>query len=226
MFGLAQVDVAEEGQGFLRRHGEYLPYVLGRDLNVESLLAQAGTVALGAVGTPAEAVLHKLVLYLVSLGVDPFEEFVDAHYAFFISLYAMPVPDNVLFLFGQVAVGFEGPYAVAGCDVDEMLGEPSHLVSPPAGDGSVVDAAGLVGDHQVFADADYLSEAAADGAGAQRGVEAEEVVVWFAEGDSVEFEAGAEVLHLGSRYTLTDRFATLRPTIRFAHGPPSKPRVA
>ena len=190
---LAQVDVAEEGQGLLRRHGEYLPYVLGRDLNVESLLSQAASMALGAIGTPAETVLHELELYLVSLGMYPFEEFIDTHDALFISLDAMAVPDNILFLFGQVAVGFKGTDAIARCDVHQMLGEPSHLIASPTGNGAVVDAACLIGHYQIFADAYDFAEAAADGAGSEGGIETEQVVVGFAEGDSVEFEAGAKV---------------------------------
>ena len=77
-----------------------------------------------------------------------------------------------------------------------MVLEPSHLVAPPAGYGPVVDALGLVGDHEVLAYADDLAEASAGGTGPQRAVEAEHILVRTAEGHPVELEAvheGAEL---------------------------------
>ena len=188
-----ELDVLEEVQRLLARHGEDVVDVLAGNLHVEGFFAEAAAVTFIAVGASAEAVLHELVLYLVSLGVHPFKEFVDADDALFIPVYAVAVPDNLLFGFAEVAVGLEGADAVPGCDVDQVLGEPAHLVSTPAGDRSVVDALGLVRHHQVFADADYLPQAATDGAGAKGRVETEKVIVGLAEGDAVQFKSIAEI---------------------------------
>src|SRR5574344_957526 len=73
-----------------------------------------------------------------------------------------------------------------------MVLEPAHLLSPPAGNRAVINTLGLVRDHQILADADYLSEAAACRAGAERRIKAEQILIRLSEGNAVKLETAAE----------------------------------
>ena len=168
---------------------------LAADADVERLLPEPAAAAFVADRAAAEAAEHVFVLDLVAVGLDPLEEIVDAVERLFFRVGRDAFPDLVPDFLGEFAPGFEDGDAVAPGDFDEVVLEPAHLVAAPGRDRPVVDALGLVGDDQVLADADDLAQAAADGTGPERGIEAEEVFVGLAEGDAVQLEAVAEGAH-------------------------------
>ena len=77
-----------------------------------------------------------------------------------------------------------------------MVLEPAHLLASPAGYGAVVYALAFVGDDQVLAYADDLSQSAAYGAGPERAVETEHILVRLPERQPVRLEAVVELAHL------------------------------
>ena len=192
-FRRGELKVLHEFQQLPHVHVQQLRYVLVSYAHVQGLFTKTGTLAGMACGTPAETAEHEFVLYLVALGLHPFEEFVYTYQRVFVVAFAAGVPDQVFLAVSELAIGLEGIDAVPGRKPHQVVLEPAHLVAAPAGYGSVIDALCLVGHHQVFADADYLAEAAADGAGPEGAVETEEVIVWLDELDAVQFEAAAEL---------------------------------
>ena len=193
IFGKGQVP--EELQQAVHVHVEQLRDVLAPDLDVQRLRTQPRAMAGMAGSTAGEAAEHVLVLYLVAVVFHPFEEFVDPDQGILVSFLAAGVPDQVLYFLREIAVRREHGDAVAAGHLDEMLVEPSHLLSPPAGDGPVVEAFRLVRHHQVLADSYDLSEASADRTGPKRAVEREEVLIRLAESHAVQFEAVRILLH-------------------------------
>ena len=102
----------------------------------------------------------------------------------------------MLLLLGKLAVRLKDGDAEAVCILYQLVLEPAHLVPSPAGDGAVVYALGFVRNHQVLAYPHNLSQAAANGAGTQRAVETEQILVRLPEGDSVKLKPGTEVPHV------------------------------
>ena len=80
-----------------------------------------------------------------------------------------------------------------------MVLEPAHLLPSPACNGTVVNALGLVRNHEVLADPDNLSESAANRACAERAVEAEQVFVALAECDPVKLQPLGKMLQTAFR---------------------------
>ena len=87
--------------------------------------------------------------------------------------------------------------------VDELLLPATHRLAAPAGDCILVDGLALVGDHEVLVDADDLSVPFAAGAGAERVVEAEQMLGRGFELDAVGLEARRE----GAQSVVGDRLA-------------------
>ena len=161
--------------------------------NVQGLFPQpaaATGVAGGAAGIAAE---HVFVLNLIAVGLYPLEELVDAHDGAFVAHGGAGVPQRAFLRIREFAVRLEDGDAVFVGILYYLVLEPAHFFSAPAGDGAVVNAFGLVRDHQVLAHAHNLAQAAAHRAGAQRRVKAEEVFVRLPESEAVALEAGGEM---------------------------------
>ena len=161
--------------------------------NVQGLFPQpaaATGVAGGAAGIAAE---HVFVLNLITVGLYPLEELVDAHNGAFVAHGGTGVPQRAFLRIREFAVRLKDGDAIFIGILYHLVFEPAHFFSAPAGDGAVVNAFGLVRDHQVLAHAHDLAQAAAHRAGAQRRVKAEEVFVRLPERQSVTFETGAEM---------------------------------
>ena len=182
----------EPGQKLLHRHGEQVMDGFSAYFNVQGLFPQpaaATGVAGGAAGIAAE---HVFVLNLIAVGLYPLEELVDAHDGAFVAHGGAGVPQRAFLRIREFAVRLEDGDAVFVGILYYLVLEPAHFFSAPAGDGAVVNAFGLVRDHQVLAHAHDLAQAAAHRAGAQRRVKAEEVFVRLPESEAVALEAGAE----------------------------------
>ena len=174
-------------------------YVQSSDLDIKRVLAQPAAMAVGT-GRPArETAEHVLVLYLISLRLDPAEELIYADKGILLPLGGNSLPYLALDLVGELAVWLEHRDAVTLRYGDKMVLEPAYLLTSPARDGAVVNALGLVRDHEVLADADYLAKAPAGRTRAQRAVEAEHVLIGTPEGDPVEFET----VHEGAKFPVT-----------------------
>ena len=124
--------------------------------------------------------------------MHPVKKLVDSDYAFFISLYTVSVPYGILFFFSKVAVGFERADAIFRSDMDKVLCKPAHFVATPAGNRTVVNASGLVRNHQILAYSYYFAKAAACRARPKWRIETEEIFIRFAESNAIQFETVAE----------------------------------
>ena len=188
-FIFSQAQILEEADEAVDIHGQQFSDALPADLHVQGFLAEPGPVtgvAGCAAGEPRE---HVFVLDLVPVGLDPAEEFIDADKGVRVSFHAVSVPDEVPHFLREPGIGFEDRNPIVRSGLHKLVPEPSHLLSPPAGDRPVVDALGLVRHDKVLAYTDDLAKPAADRAGAERAVERKEVLVRLAEGYPVEFEA-------------------------------------
>ena len=188
-FGIGQLYRGEEFQQGVDIHIQQFTQVPAAHLHVQGLRAQPRSMA-GMAGCPAgEAAQHIFILDFVSVRFHPLEELGHAHQGILVPLHAAGVPDGVPLLLCEVAVRLEGADAVFRRQTDHMVAEPAHLLSPPAGNGAVVQALGFVGHHQILAHADDFPQAAAHRAGTQRAVETEEVFIGLFERHPVHLHA-------------------------------------
>ena len=97
-------------------------------------------------------------------------------------------PYQRLLLIRQIVPRLENRYAILLRIPDKLVLEPAHLLPSPAGDGTVVDALALVRNHEILADANYLSETSAHRACPEGTVEAEHIFVRLSESHPVRFE--------------------------------------
>ena len=190
-----QLDIAKEVQQSRHIHAQQFMDILSSYLHIQSLLAQAAATAFAADSPAGVAVEHILILYLVSVRLDPLEELVKADHGLFLCLGLAAFPDQVLDLLAQIAVWLENRYVIFYRILYELILEPSHLVSPPACYGSVIDGFALVRHDKIFAYAYDLSQAATDRACSQRTVEAEKIFVRPGELHPVGLEPVDELLH-------------------------------
>ena len=171
-------------------------YGLACHLHIESLLAESASAAILTNSLAGISTEHIFILYLVAVGFNPLEEFVQAYDGLLFSLRSIALPYKVLDLLTQVAVWLKDRNTVFDRILDKSVFEPSHLFTPPARDCSVIYALALVRHHQIFADSDYLAEAPAHRAGAKRAVETEHIFIRTDELHSVSLESVDELLHL------------------------------
>ena len=148
----------------------------------------------GAAGIAAEQVF---VLNLIAVGFHPLEEFVDAADGALVAHGGAGIPKGALLLVRQFAIRLEDGDTVFIGILDDQVLEPAHFLSAPAGDGTVIDAFGLVRDHQVLAHAHNFAQTAAHGTCAQRRIETEKVLVRLPERHAVALETRAETLQSG-----------------------------
>ena len=112
---------------------------------------------------------------------------------------AAGLPQDAFLLLSELAIGLKDGKLILLRIFDNQILEPAHLLSPPAGDGAVINALGLVRYHQVLADANNLPQTAANGTGPQRTVEGEQVFIRLPEYNTVFFKAGTEVHEIPGR---------------------------
>ena len=172
-------------------HGHRQQFVDGfsADFHVQRLLpepAAAAGVAGGSAGITAE---HILVLDFVAVVLHPLEKLVQSAECVRVLVVSPVGPDDLPLLFAELGVGFENGDSQPFGILDELILEPAHFLSPPAGNGTVIDTFGLVGDHQVFAHTHDFPKTAAHRAGTQGAVEGKEVFIRLTENDAVTFEA-------------------------------------
>ena len=187
--GIGQRHRREKCQQFIHVHIQQFSQVPSAHLDVQGLRAQTCPVTGMAGGPAGEPAQHIFVLDFVSVRLHPLEKLGNPDQGVIIPGHAVGVPDGIALLLRKVAVRFERADAIFRCQPDHVVAEPAHLLSPPAGDGAVVQALGFIGHHQIFAHADDLSQAAAHRAGSQGAVEAEEVFIGLFEGHPVHFHA-------------------------------------
>ena len=180
--------MVEEVDQLVDRHGHQVGDRPPAHTHVERLAAQARAAALRADGLARVAGLHHAELDLAPLRVDVGEEVVQSVEVF------VAAPQQPFLLGRQRVEGrMDREVELVGV-LDELLLPAAHGLAAPAGDGVVVDGAALVGDHQVLVDADHLAVAFAARAGAQRVVEAEQMLRRGLELDAVSLEARREGL--------------------------------
>ena len=96
-------------------------------------------------------------------------------------------------MFGRkLVVGLVDGESQLFCLPDELRFKAAHLLAPPARHRVAVHGLRLVGDDEVFVDADNFSVALAAAAGAKRVVEAEQVLRGLLKRDAVRLEAAGE----------------------------------
>ena len=183
---LVQHDALEEAQALADGHAREFGDVAPSHLHVGHALLQAGAVANGAGRFATVAAGQHAILDLVAFFLAVLEEGVDAVHA------AGAVPEQFALGGVQFAVGAVDGEAVLGAVADEVVLPLAELLAAPAGHAIVIDAEGLVGDHQVGVDTDDAAVALALRAGAHRVVEAEHVGRGLLEDDAVHLEAVAE----------------------------------
>ena len=187
--GIGQRHRGEKCQQFIHVHIQQFSQVPSAHLDIQGLRAQTCPVTGMAGGPAGEPAQHIFVLDFVSVRLHPLEKLGNPDQGVIIPGHAVGVPDGIALLLRKVAVRFERADAIFRCQPDHVVAEPAHLLSPPAGDGAVVQAFRFIGHHQIFAHADDLSQATAHRAGSQGAVEAEEVFIGLFEGHPVHFHA-------------------------------------
>ena len=171
------------------------------DLHVGGLATQACAATDGAHRLAAIAGQHDAVLYLILSLTQVLEEGIDGHQPPFLLLGregpgdllgGFAVPEPVLLGLSELIVRLVDGEAAIGVEADEPVLPLAQLLAAPAHHGAVADAARSVGHHKAFVDADDAAVALTLGAGAQRGVEGEELVGGFLKSDAVGLEARGE----------------------------------
>ena len=189
---------------------------LAPHFHIQGLGPQAAAAASVAGGASAVAGQHVFVLDFVAVALYPFKELVQTTEGFRVFVISPVGPDNVFLLLRELAVRLEDGNAQALGILDKLILEPAHFVSPPAGNGSVINAFGLVRHHQVFADPHNLPQAPTHRTSSQRAVEGEQIFVRLPERNAVFFETGTELEQAGR-----DRHPRIRghPRPRKREGP-------
>ena len=190
---ITQLKFTEESQKFTDGHRKQLMYVLPANFHIQGILAQTASPAFLAAGLPGKPAQHILVLDLVLVGLDPPEEFIQTDQTRSLIPRVTAFPYQVPHFLRKLTVRGEYGNMVTFRHRNQVVLEPAHLLAPPAGYGAVIYALAFVGNDQVLAYADDLSQSAAYGAGPERAVETEHILVRLAETDSVRLEGTAEV---------------------------------
>ena len=166
------------------------PYLYIKGLPAES--ASATLIADCPAGIAAE---HIFILNFIAVGFHPLEEFVESDYGFLLSGRRHSLPDYIFDLSAEVAVRLKDRNSILGGIAYQLVIEPAHLLSPPAGNGTVIYGLALVRNYKVFADTDDLSESATHRTGSKRAVETEQVLIRLGELHSVRLKAVYELTH-------------------------------
>ena len=169
-------------------------YCLSSYLHIQGFLPQTASSAFAAYSPARITAEHIFILNLISVRLHPFEELVQTNDRIFFSLGRSSFPDNILDFLTEIAVRFEYRDAVSGRVAYQLILEPSHLVTSPAGNRSVVNSLAFVRNHQVLTDTYYLAETSTDRTSAQRAVETEKIFIRLGEFDTVSFKTIDEFL--------------------------------
>ena len=161
---------------------------LASHLDIKGLLPQAASSAFLTNCPSRITAEHIFILYLITVGLHPPEEFIQSNYRIFFRLCRTTLPDLVFHFLAQVAVRLEDRYLVAGRVPHDQILEPSHLVTSPACDSSVIYGLALVRNHKILAYTYDLAKTSAYRACSQRTVEAEKIFIRLCELDTISFE--------------------------------------
>jgi len=123
---------------------------------------QAGTVAFRTKRLSTIACQHHTILNLVLVLFKHLEKVVDA------VEILVSFPQHPALFIGQLVVRGENREVEFFCIVNQFFAPFTHLLAPPADDGSVVDRQRTVGHYQMFVDADHLAESFAYRTGTDR----------------------------------------------------------
>ena len=103
------------------------------------------------------------------------------------------MPYNIALILRKFAIRSKDIQTQFGRIGNQAVLEEGHLLAPPAGNRTVIQAHALVRDNQVLADAADPAQTTADRTGTQRTVETEQVVVALTEDYAVQLKAIAEL---------------------------------